>query len=344
MPICRRSTTSNHSVPAVAIVNGEMTTFNQPPATTLSGETLTLSQLDDRFFEPLWDMVNEPENRRLTATKQVFNRPEVLAWLQTRPQQIDRCDWAILDTESQEFLGEVVLNDLRVEKARSMSLRICLANPAIYGQGIGTEAIRMVAAFGFETLKLDKITLEVLIDNPRAKAAYTRVGFQAGREFNEGKLRLLRMSLTKADLVRAECHRLLGRHLDPAVWSFDFDSGKRRAGLCNYTERRITISKYLVELHSMDESLQVMLHEIGHALAGKPAGHGPVWKSTAGAIGYRAERFSGQQIAANTAAFIGSCKAGHQHFRYRKPTRELSCGICAKGFAKSALITWRPRA
>jgi len=341
--MCLCSATSHRSSRAVAIVNVEMTTFNQPPAATLSGKTLSLTQLDESFFEPLWAMLNEPESRRLTATKQSFSRPQIASWLQTRPQQTARCDWAILDSESREFLGEVVLNDLKTEKSRSMNLRISLANPAIYGQGIGTEAMRLVAGYGFEALKLDKITLEVLVDNERAKAAYARVGFQAGREFNDGKLRFLRMSLTKADLVRAECLRLLGQHLDPALWSFDFDAGKRRAGLCNYTERRITISKHLVELHSMDESLQVMLHEIGHALAGKTAGHGPVWKSTAATIGYRAERFSGQQIAANTAAFVGTCRAGHQHYRYRKPTRQLSCGICAKGFAKSALITWRQR-
>ncbi|MFD4421804.1 hypothetical protein ACFWN7_09900 [Agromyces sp. NPDC058484] len=35
---------------------------------------------------------------------------------------------------------------------------------------------------------------------------------------------------------------LIALHLDPDVWSFGFDNAKKRAGLCNYTARRISVS------------------------------------------------------------------------------------------------------
>jgi 3-oxoacyl-(acyl-carrier-protein) synthase len=52
-------------------------------------------------------------------------------------------------------------------------------------------------------------------------------------------------------------------------WEFVFDSAKQRAGLCNYSDHKISLSKYIVEYHSIDQSEQVILHEIAHALAGK---------------------------------------------------------------------------
>jgi len=321
-----------------------MTFFGSPPAPLIRGAEVWLDQLGLEHLEPVLAMVNDPEGSRLTATTQSFTRTQIETWLSSRPEQKDRCDWAILDAVTGEFLGEVVLNDLKQSaESSNMNLRIALASPEIYGRGIGTKALRLALTFAFETLKLKQVRLEVLVDNTRAQAAYRRVGFQPKREFSQGKFRFLRMTVSKPDFVRAQAQTLLEQHLDPQRWHFDFDSGKRRAGLCNYTERRITISRHLVELHSIDESLQVMLHEIGHAIAGKGAGHGPEWKTAAKAIGYRAERFSGKQIAENTAPWIGLCAQGHEHFRYRQPSRELSCGLCAKGFSKKNLIRWQLR-
>ena len=45
------------------------------------------------------------------------------------------------------------------------------------------------------------------------------------------------------DRVRRWANALITLHLDPAVWSFDFDNAKTRAGLCNYTAKRITVSR-----------------------------------------------------------------------------------------------------
>ena len=321
-----------------------MTFFGSPPAPLIRGTEVWLDQLSIEHLEPVLTMVNDPEGSRLTATTQTFTRSQIESWLTARPEQKDRCDWAILDAVTGEFLGEVVLNDLKHKTdSVSMNLRIALLSPEFYGRGIGTRAMRLALTFAFETLKLNQVRLEVLVDNARAQAAYRRVGFQPKREFNDGKFRFLRMTVSKHDFVRAESQTLLEEHLDPKLWKFDFDAGKRRAGLCNYTERRITISRHLVELHSIDESLQVMLHEIGHALAGKAAGHSKEWKTKAMAIGYRAEKFSGKQIAENTATWIGLCAQGHEHFRYRQPKRELSCGICGKGFSKKNLIRWQLR-
>ena len=126
-------------------------------------------------------------------------------------------------------------------------------------------------------------------------------------------------------------------------YSFGFDRAVRRAGLCNYTQRRITLSKHFVAHSSYEEIEQVLLHEIAHALAGQTAGHGPKWKAQATAIGYRHQKLNGEDISKSAAKWQGSCPQGHNHYRMRKPTRPLSCKHCAPVFSRRYLITWTTR-
>lgn len=299
---------------------------------------IALRQLDLSVLEPYLAMLGDPEGRRLTATTAQFSRPQIAEWLKSRATTPNRRDWAIID-ESGAFLGEVVLNEFDDSK-NSMNIRIALAGPDVYGKSIGRQAISLALMHAFDVLALSKVTLEVLVDNPRAKRSYESVGFVAGREFNDKRLRYLRMSINKHQFVTALAEAALLKHLKPG-WSFALDSGKRRAGLCNYTDRRVSISKHHIEVHSVDESLQVLAHELGHALSGKNAGHSKVWLEAAKSLGYRAEKFSGTEIAREKASWIGVCPNGHEHFRYRKPTRPLSCGVCAKGFSAANLIAWK---
>lgn len=126
-------------------------------------------------------------------------------------------------------------------------------------------------------------------------------------------------------------------------YSFGFDRAVRRAGLCNYTQRRITLSKHFVATASLESVEQVLLHEIAHALAGQAAGHGRIWKAKATALGYRHEKLTGEEISKSSAKWLGICPNQHSHYRMRKPTRMLSCKHCAPAFSKSYLISWTTR-
>jgi len=148
-----------------------------------------------------------------------------------------------------------------------------------------------------------------------------------------------------ADLVRVRrwAEALIALHLDPAVWTFAFDNAKRRAGLCNYTEHRISVSRYLAARFEDDEIHQILLHEVAHAMAGSRAGHGATWKRIARELGYEGSRLHDGPIADELAPWVGTCPSGHTHYRYKRPTRELSCGVCGRGFSRARLIAWQHR-
>jgi predicted SprT family Zn-dependent metalloprotease len=142
--------------------------------------------------------------------------------------------------------------------------------------------------------------------------------------------------------VRTWANALIDLHLD-ASWSFGFDNAKTRAGLCNYTNKRITVSKYLAARYEDDEIHQVLLHEVAHAIAGTRAGHGARWKAIAVELGYEGKRLHDGAIANEFAPWLGTCPAGHIHYRYRTPTRPLACGKCSARYSSAHLIVWRHR-
>lgn len=135
---------------------------------------------------------------------------------------------------------------------------------------------------------------------------------------------------------------LLAEHLAGRGWTFGFDRAVRRAGSCDHAGRRITVSRYLADRADADEVRQVLLHEVAHALAGHRAAHGRRWRDAAAALGYTGSRLHDRPVADDRATWVGRCPAGHEHRRFRRPTRLSSCGACSRRFSRAALITWTP--
>ena len=148
--------------------------------------------------------------------------------------------------------------------------------------------------------------------------------------------------MAELDRVRRWADALIRLHLDDG-WSFAFDNARTRAGLCNYDRKRISVSRLLAARDDDDEIHQVLLHEVAHALAGPAAGHGPAWKRTATELGYIGKRLHDGAVATELAPWVGLCPAGHEHYRYKSPTRPLSCGKCSRRFDPAHRIEWRKR-
>lgn len=73
-------------------------------------------------------------------------------------------------------IGEVMLADIdRVNG--SAQVGIFIGEPAEWGKGYGTDAVRAVVDFGFAELRLERIWLEVWTENPRAQRSYEKAGF-----------------------------------------------------------------------------------------------------------------------------------------------------------------------
>jgi len=88
------------------------------------------------------------------------------------------------------------------------------------------------------------------------------------------------------DEAIAEARRLLDLcKLTNKGWTVGINNGNRRIGLCNYTKKKIEISRNHIARGTDSEVLDTIRHEVAHALAGRIAGHGPAWKSVAIMLG-----------------------------------------------------------
>jgi RimJ/RimL family protein N-acetyltransferase len=95
-------------------------------------------------------------------------------WVQAHP-----CAWII---EHEHLIGDIRLDNIN-DQDRRASLAIGIADPAALGQGLGTEAIGLVAAHAFGPMVLHRLTVRVLAFNERAIRAYQKCGFRVeGRE------------------------------------------------------------------------------------------------------------------------------------------------------------------
>lgn len=142
--------------------------------------------------------------------------------------------------------------------------------------------------------------------------------------------------------VRREAELLIAAHLD-ASWSFAFDNAKRRAGACDYTRKRITVSRYLCARYDDDTNRQTLLHEVAHALAGARAAHGAAWKRVARSLGYTGGTTHPGEPANELAPWVGVCPAGHTAYRHRTATRPTSCARCSRSFDGRFLFVWTRR-
>ena len=172
-------------------------------------------------------------------------------------------------------------------------------------------------------------------------AALEDFGFVEKARSDQG--RKIRLQVDRWSYITAMATALMLEHIEDREWNFGFDSGRRRAGLCSYTDKKITVSKYLSLVHSIDDVRQTLLHEIAHAVCGPKEGHSKKWLASAKRIGYRNETYTGDEIAKEYAPYRGLCPNGHQHYRYQRPKRLYSCHHCAKGFNKAYLIDWFAR-
>lgn len=89
--------------------------------------------------------------------------------------------------------------------ARSAEAGIFIGEKALWGQGYGTEAMRLLLRHGFYDLNLNRICLRVYATNPRAVRSYEKAGFTLeGRErqgmYRDGQyIDVLLMSILRSE-------------------------------------------------------------------------------------------------------------------------------------------------
>jgi RimJ/RimL family protein N-acetyltransferase len=176
----------------------------------LKGEKVVLRPFKDEDFPYIEECLKDYEVIKLTGSSLDFDREResILHWYNTRHEQTDRMDLAIVDKSQGILVGEVVIN-LYDEENHSMNFRI-LIGPNGRNRGLGTEATQLIIDYVFKNTTLTQLTLSVFDFNPRAKYVYEKVGFvkdsidEKELEFEGKWIDSINMKLTRENWEKRE--------------------------------------------------------------------------------------------------------------------------------------------
>ncbi|MET9852265.1 GNAT family N-acetyltransferase [Streptomyces sp. NPDC006450] len=148
------------------------------------GELVRLRAMGPGDAEALWRWNHDPEVMRWMDDQHPQTVERVRTWLADRPR--NSYDDLLLGVEALadgKLIGLVTLHDTAPEKGIA-KLDIYLGEKEYWGRGYATDAVRTVCRYGFEDMRLHKVTLTVVTENRAARKAYEKVGF-----VEEGRLR-----------------------------------------------------------------------------------------------------------------------------------------------------------
>jgi len=124
--------------------------------------------------------------------------------------------------------------------------------------------------------------------------------------------------------------RLVQEHLD-SKWIFKLDNAKRRFGMCNHSQKIISVSKPMAMLNEEKDIRIVILHEIAHALVGCGHGHDLVWRAKCIELGGDGEQYyNPNKVVQPTQRYVLTCpKCGHSFSKARvQMGRKRACFTC----------------
>jgi [ribosomal protein S5]-alanine N-acetyltransferase len=157
----------------------------------LIGQAIYLRPVDTADAGAIVTWFNDPEVTRTLRRYRPLTLTEELAFIERMAKNETDFWLAIALREEDKFVGVTGLHNLDA-RHRSITFGIAIGEKAAWGKGYGTEATRLMVGFAFQTLNLNRVSLDVYAFNERAQRCYEKAGFRVeGRQrqshFAEGR-------------------------------------------------------------------------------------------------------------------------------------------------------------
>ncbi|NLC34404.1 MAG: GNAT family N-acetyltransferase [Erysipelothrix sp.] len=141
----------------------------------LKNESIVLRAIQDADAPILLAGTKDPEIRRLTHTTNHFTLEHIEAFIKKSRLDETRFDFAIC-LNDHTMIGDAAIMDID-EQHHSAHFRIALTHMKHTHQGYGSKALSLILDFAFNSLKLNRLELEVFSFNTHAQNAYKKAGF-----------------------------------------------------------------------------------------------------------------------------------------------------------------------
>lgn len=176
------------------------------------GDRIRFRAIEREDLPRFVNWLNDPEVRENLALYLPLSMSHEESWFENmlkRPQEEQPMSIEIKQEGVWKPIGNCGYFNLDW-RCRSGEVGIFIGEKQLWNQGYGTEAIRLLVRHGFETLNLNRISLEVFESNPRAVRCYEKAGFSAeGRKrqgmYKDGEyIDIILMSILRQEWVGSD--------------------------------------------------------------------------------------------------------------------------------------------
>jgi RimJ/RimL family protein N-acetyltransferase len=147
--------------------------------TIIIGQNVFLRGLEVTDADIIRKYWNSSELQQYMSKPRIVSKEEEEAWIRKSWEiryKGEAYIFGIMHIDEKQYIGNIELRMINTIAKRGM-LGIMIFNPDYWGKGYGEEAIKLILQFGFETLNLKTVELEVFDFNKRAQMCYKKVGF-----------------------------------------------------------------------------------------------------------------------------------------------------------------------
>ncbi|OUS69948.1 hypothetical protein B1748_29895 [Paenibacillus sp. MY03] len=142
----------------------------------INGERIILRALNQSDSILLLHWVNNPRLKELTGTVYPVSELEHKQWFEKKIVDQFSKIFGIEDTESKKLIGIIGLKQIDFIN-RNAELYIYIGEEDLWGQGLGTESVKLMVEFAFKEMNLHRIQLFAFSYNTRAIRSYEKAGF-----------------------------------------------------------------------------------------------------------------------------------------------------------------------
>lgn len=150
------------------------------------GKTIRLRAIERYDLPHFVEWLNDPEVRRNLLVSIPLSQAQEDGWFErtlNRPPEEQPLGIEVQTTEGWHLVGNCSFFDID-SRNRSAEIGIFIGNKEYWGRGYGTQVMRLMLKYGFNTLNLNRIYLRVYESNQRGIRCYEKAGF-----VHEGRLR-----------------------------------------------------------------------------------------------------------------------------------------------------------
>lgn len=122
-------------------------------------------------------------------------------------------------------------------------------------------------------------------------------------------------------------------------WRFELGSATRTHGCTVYRTKTIRMSRIFIEHNSEEACMNVLLHEIAHALVGPRHHHDAVWQAKALEIGCDGRRTVRSNVRVEKAWIVECTECRMASKSGRRNTR-LICAKCYNNTGREVYLKW----